>query len=308
MRSVAPTFVHGMRRAARTNPLLALLVELLGLGAAWSFAGPSSHGRYNRAAPPVAWRRAVYARGMTPAAPYRPLPPPPSSVWARAARGLSLLAVVALAQVPFNLVAGLLSYIALCGLRTADPPRWPTIAASLLQLGLHVATSLVTAYALVAVAALPAFTRARPVARAALALCAVAFAQPFVANLATALAQRSESSAYRASVIVGSANLAFGWAVAAACTSILAALLGRLCDALDAPRPRGLWALVACGLGLRLVAPAFTWLEGAASVINRPVGLASLLVSTALWALQAWGWARALRTVARVVSAARAGA
>ena len=50
VRSAAPTLAHGVQRAARTNPLLALVVALLAVGAVWSFAGPSSHGHHGRRA------------------------------------------------------------------------------------------------------------------------------------------------------------------------------------------------------------------------------------------------------------------
>ncbi|MDB4932104.1 MAG: hypothetical protein JWM10_4588 [Myxococcaceae bacterium] len=51
VRDAAPTVTHGVRRFARTNPLLALVLLLLSLGVLWSFAGgTASHGHRPRRA------------------------------------------------------------------------------------------------------------------------------------------------------------------------------------------------------------------------------------------------------------------
>ncbi len=64
VRGAAPTVVLGVRRFARTNPLLTLIVVLLAVATLWSFAAPSSSSRSHRS------RRTRHRAAITaPAAP-----------------------------------------------------------------------------------------------------------------------------------------------------------------------------------------------------------------------------------------------
>lgn len=65
VRDAAPTVMHGVRRFARTNPLLAVMLALLAVATMGSFAGGGSHGHRTRRSRRHAQVEAIWNQGST---------------------------------------------------------------------------------------------------------------------------------------------------------------------------------------------------------------------------------------------------